>query len=101
MGLEELIDAMKLIARRHPEALLLLGGSGPISSELQARIESHGLQQHVKLLGRVEDALLPLAYRAANLSVVPSRALEGFGLVTLESLAAGTPVYVTRVGGPA
>jgi len=30
---------------------------------------------------------------------VPSIALEGFGLTTIESLAAGTPVLVTPVGG--
>jgi glycosyltransferase involved in cell wall biosynthesis len=53
----------------------------------------------VKLAGFVPDANLPLAYRAADLSVVPSVALEGFGLVVLESLASGTPVLVTPVGG--
>ena len=31
--------------------------------------------------------------------MVQSVALEGFGLITLESLAAGTPVLVTPVGG--
>jgi glycogen synthase len=51
------------------------------------------------LAGFVPDADLPLAYRAADLSVVPSIALEGFGLIVLESLAAGTPVIVTPVGG--
>ncbi len=30
---------------------------------------------------------------------MPTLALEGFGLVTLESLAAGTPVLGTNVGG--
>ena len=57
------------------------------------------LKEHVRLAGFVPDADLPVAYRAANLSVVPSIALEGFGLVVLESLAAGTPVVVTPVGG--
>jgi glycosyltransferase involved in cell wall biosynthesis len=33
------------------------------------------------------------------LSIVPTVALEGFGLVAAESLAAGTPVFVTPVGG--
>jgi glycogen synthase len=42
---------------------------------------------------------LPMAYRAANLTVVPSVAFEGFGLTVVESLAAGTPALVTPVGG--
>lgn len=56
------------------------------------------LEDNVRLLV-VSDADLPLAYAAAELSIVPSVALEGFGLITLESLAAGTPVLVTPVGG--
>jgi glycosyltransferase involved in cell wall biosynthesis len=84
---------------KQPNLLVLLGGSGPIVGELKARIESLGLQDHVRQLGRVADADLPTAYRAADMTVVPSQALEGFGLITLESLAAGTPVYVTPVGG--
>jgi glycosyltransferase involved in cell wall biosynthesis len=53
----------------------------------------------VRLLGFVADGALPAAYRAADLTVVPTAALEGFGLVTVESLAAGTPCVVTPVGG--
>lgn len=99
MGLEELIDAAKVVVTQRPDWLLLLGGKGPIAGELQQRIEALGLQHHVRLLGRVSDADLPMVYRAADLSVVPSRSLEGFGLITLESLASGTPVLVTPTGG--
>jgi glycosyltransferase involved in cell wall biosynthesis len=42
---------------------------------------------------------LPHAYRAADISIVPSVSLEGFGLIVAESLAAGTPCLVTPVGG--
>jgi glycosyltransferase involved in cell wall biosynthesis len=99
MGLETLIDAMKSVVAQQPDVLLLLGGSGPIAAELEQRIVELGLQQHVRLLGRIDDADLPLAYRAADLTVVPTQSLEGFGLITLESLASGTPVFVTPIGG--
>jgi glycogen synthase len=66
---------------------------------LQERIQSAGLSQHVNLLGFVPDDELALAYAAADLSIVPSQTLEGFGLITLESLVQGTPVLVTPVGG--
>jgi glycosyltransferase involved in cell wall biosynthesis len=99
MGLEDLIDAVGQVKPRHPDVLLLIAGRGRLAEELQQRIDDAGLADNVKLLGFVPDAHLPSLYRAANLSVVPTVALEGFGLITVESLAAGTPVLVTPVGG--
>lgn len=99
MGLENLIDAARTLVKKRPDLLIFLGGTGPISGELDQRIQEYGLQDHVKRLGRVSDDDLPLAYRAADLSIVPSQFLEGFGLITLESMASGTPVLVTPVGG--
>ncbi len=99
MGLENLIAAMVQVRREQPDALLHIAGSGPIRAELEDRIRAAELQDHVKLLGFVPDEDLPLAYRAANFSIVPTVALEGFGLITVESMAAGTPVLVTNVGG--
>lgn len=99
MGLPDLIAAAEIVRRRCPELLLLIAGAGQLRDELHAMIQSRGLTDHVRLLGRLPDEQLPLAYRAADLTVVPSVAWEGFGLVVLESLAAGTPVLVTPVGG--
>lgn len=79
--------------------MLLIAGKGKLAGELQARIEAAGLSDNVKLLGFVPDHHLAALYRAASVSVVPTVALEGFGLITVESLASGTPVLVTPVGG--
>jgi glycosyltransferase involved in cell wall biosynthesis len=67
--------------------------------ELEERIDAADIATNVRLLGFVPDADLPTAYRAADLSIVPTIALEGFGLVAVESLAAGTPPLVTPIGG--
>ncbi len=99
MGLENLIDAVVNARKKVPDILVLLGGTGPLMAELRDRIASQGLEQNVRQLGRIEDENLPTAYRAADLSVVPTQALEGFGMITLESLASGTPVLVTPIGG--
>ncbi len=99
MGLENLISAMVEVQRQCPEAMLMIAGKGGLQAELQQQIESLGLEQSVKLLGFVPDEDLPFAYRAANLTVVPTVALEGFGLIVIESLASGTPVMGTPVGG--
>ena len=99
VGLESLIDAMREVRRSAPDALLLIAGRGPLAAELEVRIAALGVADHVRLLGFVPEEELPWLYRAADFSVMPSVALEGFGLPTIESLAAGTPVIVTPVGG--
>ncbi len=99
MGLETLLVALEGIAKQVPDVLVHLGGSGPLTSMLSAQIKSRGLEENVRLIGRISEQELPLAYRAADLSVVPSEALEGFGMIVVESLACGTPVMVTPVGG--
>ena len=99
MGLSELIAAFAGVRRQVPEALLVIGGQGPLLEPLRAQVAALGLESQVRLLGRVPDLLLPTLYRAADLSVVPSTALEGFGLISVESLATGTPALVAPVGG--
>jgi glycosyltransferase involved in cell wall biosynthesis len=99
VGVDTLVDAVAVLRARVPEALVLIAGTGPLRAELEARIVDRGLANHVRLLGFVPDERLPSAYHAADLTVVPTAALEGFGLITVESLAAGTPCVVTPVGG--
>jgi glycosyltransferase involved in cell wall biosynthesis len=99
VGVDALVEASVQLRARVPNALVLIAGRGPLHDELHARIMSLGLEDTVRLLGFVPDELLPLAYRAADLSVVPTASLEGFGLITAESLAAGTPCVVTPIGG--
>jgi glycosyltransferase involved in cell wall biosynthesis len=99
MGLEDLIASVKQARSHVPDLLVLVAGRGPLAEELEARRASEGVLDHVRFLGFVPDEELSLAYRAADLSIVPSVSLEGFGLIVAESLAAGTPVLVTAVGG--
>jgi glycosyltransferase involved in cell wall biosynthesis len=99
MGLLELIAALPQIARRVPDVLLCIAGRGLLRRELETQVRRLGLTDHVRFLGYVDDDDLPYLYRAADINVVPTVALEGFGLVAAESLAAGVPAMVTRVGG--
>jgi glycosyltransferase involved in cell wall biosynthesis len=95
MGLSELIRAMLLV----PEHVRLdIGGDGPLRGELQELIHNLKLENRVALPGRIPDSELPQFYSSADWFVLPTVALEGFGLVILESLACGTPVLGTRVG---
>ncbi len=99
MGLENLIAAAAIIKREIPDILVMIAGRGPLQPQLAAQIEKLELGENVSLIGFVSDDDLPYLYRAANLSVVPTMALEGFGLIAAESLAAGTPCLVSPVGG--
>ena len=80
-------------------ARLLVAGTGPLEAELAARCRELEIEGSVELLGYVPDEELPDLYRAADLAVMPTRVLEGFGLATLEALSSGTPVVATPVGG--
>ncbi len=98
VGVDVLIEAVSRLRNRHPDLLTLIGGDGPLKGELEQRISDYNLGNHVLLLGFIPDEHLPLAYAAADYSIVPTQGLEGFGLVTIESMAAGTPSIVTPVG---
>jgi glycosyltransferase involved in cell wall biosynthesis len=99
MGLENLITAIAEVRKQHPDVLLLIAGKGAIANTLRSQIRELQLENHVQLLGFVADQDLAIAYRAAELSIVPTVSLEGFGLIVIESLAAGTPVLGTPIGG--
>jgi glycosyltransferase involved in cell wall biosynthesis len=99
-GLLTLVDAFAELASEEPASdLVLVGEDGGMRSAVEARVRARGLERRVHLLGHVEDEqLVAAAYREARLTVLPSD-YEAFGLVLLESLAQGTPVVATRVGG--
>jgi len=99
VGLDRLVDAMKAVKQAVPEVLLCIAGRGPLESALRKQIAEAGLEDNVRLLGFLPDDELPVAYRAADINIVPTAALEGFGLTAAEALAAGTPSMVTPVGG--
>ena len=97
MGLEELLEAMALLRDSEP-CFLAIAGAGSLHERLQRRRGKLGLEASVRLLGRISDDELADWYRAADLFVLPTAAYEGFGLVTAEALASGTPVVGTPVG---
>lgn len=100
MGLDVLLDAWSELAREGGQAMaLLIVGDGPERVRLERRLRQEDLKGTTRLLGKVDDDTLLTCYQAADVSVVPSVELEGFGLVVLESLAAGTPVIGSTVGG--
>jgi len=99
MGLDTLIQSMAILRQHAPEILLLIGGAGSLREDLVSLTASLDLNNHVRFLGFVPDDQLPLYYQVADFFILPTRELEGFGLVTVEALACGTPVLGTPIGG--
>lgn len=99
MGLNYLLKAMYLLKDKGLNIHLIIGGDGPERKNLEILIQKYGLTDSVKMTGYIPSEILPQYYCAADFFVLPTRHLEGFGLVTVESLACGTPVLGTPVGG--
>jgi glycosyltransferase involved in cell wall biosynthesis len=91
MGLADLIEAVRRLREGGTRARAAIAGEGPERAALERAVRTAGLQDEVRLLGRVPDQSLPALYRAATAFVLPTRSLEGFGLATAEALASGLP----------
>jgi glycosyltransferase involved in cell wall biosynthesis len=97
-GVDLLLRAVQAMDLPPQDLHLVIVGRGPDAARAQRLRCSLGLEDRVTLAGFVEESVLPQYYQAADVSVMPSIVLEGFGLATIESLACGTPVIGTRVG---
>jgi glycosyltransferase involved in cell wall biosynthesis len=99
MGLDNLLKAIALLKEKTSNVHLVIGGEGPERNNLVSLIHRYELGHNVTMAGFIPAEQLPKYYGAADFFVLPTRELEGFGLVTPESMACGTPVLGTPVGG--
>ncbi|MEE8421056.1 MAG: glycosyltransferase [Dehalococcoidales bacterium] len=100
-GIDKLLSALSRMSIRDRLRLFIIGGDDNSRHEidrLKKLSRDLDIQERVTFLGLIKQSELPVYYNAADLCVVPSY-YESFGLVALESLACGTPVVTTRVGG--
>ena len=110
-GIEVVLRAAAELRARRParELVVLVVGGRPVGSRrggpeqrelarLQTLAARLGLGDVVRFVGAVQQSDLPTYYQAADATVMPS-AYESFGLVAVESMACGTPVVASQVGG--
>jgi glycosyltransferase involved in cell wall biosynthesis len=92
-----LIEAFARIAD-HTKRDLLVVGDGPMADEIARMADRLGVSGRVRMAGTLLRPDLREAYRSAVALVLPSRS-EGMPIVVSESLATGTPVVASDVGG--
>jgi glycosyltransferase involved in cell wall biosynthesis len=100
-GCADLLEAyISLVQSQSQTQQLTLAfvGDGPARSTMQQRVRACGLVERVRFVGKLDHALLPQWFTAAQLLCLPSHN-EGVPNVVLEAMACGTPVVATCVGG--
>lgn len=90
-----LLEAFAHLPRRVTPARLLVVGDGPMRAELERMAVRLGIGAMTTFRRFVSHQDLPLYYRAANVTVVPSDRLETFCMVALEAIACDCPLIVT------
>ncbi len=97
-GQDDFIKAAKIVSQAVPGTVFLVVGEADDAAAMDRvrRLAADlGVEQDVFFPGYVPD--VPKVYSVLDVLVVPSR-WEGFGLVLVEAMAAGTPIVATRVG---
>lgn len=94
-GVDHMISAMESIRQAHPDAYLLMAGSGPLLEKYQS-----AAPKGVILLGNQPYPDVLALLKQADLFCLPTRS-EGFACTVLEAAALGCPIITTATGGSA
>ena len=96
-GVDLLVEAAALLKEDMPELKWCVVGRGELLEALQALAERLGASDRIEFAGFLSEDEVKKRMYAADLFMLPTRDLEGFGLVTLEANACGLPVVATPV----
>jgi hypothetical protein len=102
-GLDLLVDALALLAPRHPELRVLLVGGGPQEHVLRDQVRRRSLADRVVFAGRVPHAEVQRYYELIDVLAYPRHRIRLTELVTplkpLETMAQGRMLVASDVGG--
>lgn len=96
-GHRHLVDAARLIVRKHPKALFLFCGTGALEAPLKALVHDEGLEDHILFTGWVDRSEMASFYGILDI-YMHAAILEPFGLVYAEAMMNRIPVVSTPTG---
>lgn len=95
---KNLVAAMPKILEKYPDAEMIFVGDGPLAEDVRLRIKGLGLENKIKLLGKLPHKSALEEVAKSDVSICPSLA-EGLGITFIEAQILGVPVIGTRIGG--
>jgi glycosyltransferase involved in cell wall biosynthesis len=97
-GYDRIVRALPALQKQCGPVRFILVGKGEDAARLETMAGVLGVRRNLTLAGFVPDDELADHYRLADVFAMPSTG-EGFGIVFLEALAAGTPVVAGNRDG--
>ncbi len=97
-GIDDLVDAMEIVASGDVPVRLILAGDGPARPRLEEKVRRLGLGKRIRFHGSFLPSELPALMKRTDMIVIPSRT-EGLPITLIEAMAYGRPIVATKVGG--
>ena len=96
-GVDLMIQAAAIVKTSHPEVRFVIMGDGMLRESMQQLADDLGVSDMITFTGYLPEDGVQKRLLASDVFMLPTRGLEGFGLVTLEANAWGTPVLATPI----
>jgi glycosyltransferase involved in cell wall biosynthesis len=96
-GHQSLLNAIKILSKKHKNLRLMIVGDGPLRSKLEAYAKNLQISSRIVFTGLRKDIFSLL--KLSDLFVLPSIEREGLGLALIEAMASGLPLIGTNLGG--
>ncbi|WP_428681611.1 glycosyltransferase family 4 protein [Reyranella sp.] len=93
----DLVQAAARLAARGEAVELAIAGAGELQAPMEEAARAGGIE--ARFLGFVNQSRLPAVYASSDVLVLPSIAVETWGLVVNEAMACGVPAVVSDAVG--